>query len=193
MIPFPNKKYNIIYADPPWNYNSRIHQENRGFTHSIDDHYSTMKHDDICALPVNDISADDCILFLWVTESHLPQGLEVLQSWGFDYKTIGFTWVKHYKSGAFCYNFSPYTLKSTEICLIGMKGRLNKIKKKNDIKGLVFAVRTDHSKKPSEVRERITDMCLDKPKIELFARQKTEGWDVWGDQSNKEEKQKSLL
>lgn len=182
MIPLPDKKYNIIYADPPWQFNSRIHQENRGFTHSLEKHYDTMTEQDICDLPVKNITADDCILFMWVTDSHLQEGLNVIKSWGFDYKTIGFTWVKHYASGSTCYNFSPYLLKSTEICLIGMKGKLANIKARNDIKGLVADIRTKHSKKPEEVRRRIEQMCQDLPRIELFARHKTEGWDVWGNE-----------
>ena len=192
MSPFPNKKYNIIYADPAWSYNSRIHQENRGFTHTINDHYDTMTQDEICNLPIHKISEQDCILFLWVTESHLPKGIEVIEKWGFTYKTVGFVWVKHYKSGKYCYNFSPYTLKSTELCLIGMKGKLNNIKVKNDIKGLVFAERTHHSKKPEEVRNRITEMCGNKPRIELFARKKVDGWDSWGNEVE-EETQMSLI
>ena len=183
MIEFPNKKYNIIYADPPWSFGSKSYQDrNRQMIDIQKKHYSTMTEAEICSLPVKDITNDDCILFMWVTDSHLKEGLKVIDSWGFNYKTIGFTWVKHYESGSTCYNFSPYLLKSTEICLIGMKGKLANIKERNDIKGLVADIRTKHSKKPEEVRKRIEQMCKDLPRIELFARQKTEGWDVWGNE-----------
>ena len=194
MIKFPNKKYNIIYADPPWQFNSRVHQEKRGFTHSLEKHYSTMTEQEICFLPVQDIADDNCILFMWVTDSHLKQALNVINAWGFTYKTIGFTWVKQYASGSYCYNFSPYVLKSTEICLIATKGKLKEIKERNNIKGLVFAERTKHSKKPQEVSKRITEMCKDLPKIELFARDQTAGWDVWGNEitTNNREVQGSL-
>jgi len=181
-IEFPNKKYNIIYADPAWQFNSRIHQENRGFTHSLEKHYSTMTEKEICSLPVQDIADENCILFMWVTDSHLKQALNVINAWGFTYKTIGFTWVKQYASGSYCYNFSPYVLKSTEICLIATKGKLKEIKERNNIKGLVFAERTKHSKKPQEVSKRITEMCKDLPKIELFARETADGWDSWGNE-----------
>ena len=77
MIDFPNKKYNIIYADPPWQFNSRIHQEGRGFTHSLEKHYDTMTEQDICNLPVKNIAASDCILFMWVTDSHLQEALTI--------------------------------------------------------------------------------------------------------------------
>jgi len=119
---------------------------------------------------------------MWTTDSHLPESLKVINSWGFKYKTIGFTWVKQYKSGSYCYNFSPYLLKSTEICLIAIKGKLKNIKKSNSVKGLVFAERTEHSKKPDCVRDRIVELCGDLPRIELFARQKVEGWDCWGNE-----------
>ena len=183
MISLPNKKYNIIYADPPWSFNSSIYQDNgRTFDKNITNYYPTMSSKEICDLPIENLSEKNCILFIWTTDSHLPDSLKVIDSWGFKYKTIGFTWVKQYKSGSYCYNFSPYLLKSTEICLIGIKGKLKNIKKSNNVKGLVFAERTEHSKKPDCVRDRIVELCGDLPRIELFARQKKEGWDVWGNE-----------
>lgn len=181
-IKLPNKKYNIIYADPPWNYPRKQYQsDNRKMT-SINDFYKTISNEEMCKLPINTITDNDCILFLWVTDSHLEVGIDVIKSWGFSYRTIGFTWVKQYKNNSICVNVAPYTLKSTEICLIGLKGKLKNIKKSNKVKNLVFAERTKHSKKPNEVRNRIEEFCYDLPKIELFARQKYEGWDAWGDE-----------
>jgi N6-adenosine-specific RNA methylase IME4 len=183
MIPLPNKKYNIIYADPPWKFSSAKYQDgNRGFGNRVENFYQTMDSKQICSLPVKDISEENSILFMWVTDSHLLEGLDVIKSWGFRYATIGFTWVKKYKTGSYCYNFGSYTLKSTEICLIGLKGKLKNIKNKNNVKGLVFAERTKHSKKPDCIRDKILELCGDKPRIELFARQKTEGWDCWGNE-----------
>ena len=183
QIPFPNKKYNIIYADPPWSFGSKSYQsDNRDMIDIQKAHYSTMTEQEICSLPVQNIADENCIIFMWVTDSHLQEALSVINAWGFTYKTIGFTWVKQYANGSYCYNFSPYVLKSTEICLIGTKGKLKEIKKRNDIKGLVFAERTKHSKKPQEVRNRITELCKDLPRIELFARKTFPGWDVWGNE-----------
>ncbi|GAH96803.1 unnamed protein product, partial [marine sediment metagenome] len=108
--------------------------------------------------------------------------IEVLESWGFKYKTIGFNWIKKYKSGSFCVNFSPWTLKSWELCLIGIKGTMGKYKKINNIKGLLMEDRTTHSKKPDEARRRIDKLFGEIPKIELFARQRADGWDCYGDQ-----------
>ena len=181
MINLPDKKYNIIYADPAWSFGSKSYQDsNRDMIDIQKSHYTTMTEEEISSLPVKNITKDDCILFMWVTDSHLKEALNVIKCWGFSYKTIGFTWVKQYKTGSYCYNFSPYVLKSTEICLIATKGKLNKLKEKNNIKGLVFAERTKHSKKPNEVRKRIEQLCKDLPRIELFARERVSGWDAWG-------------
>ena len=183
MIPFPDKKYNIIYADPPWKFSSPKYQDgNRGFGNRVEDRYKTLSINELCTLPIKKISDENCLLFMWVIDSHLLEGLDVIKSWGFRYATIGFTWVKKYKTGSYCYNFGSYTLKSTEICLIGLKGKLKNIKNKNNVKGLVFAERTKHSKKPDCIRDKILELCGDKPRIELFARQKTEGWDCWGNE-----------
>ena len=183
MIPFPNKKYNIVYADPPWKFSSPKFQDgNRGFGNRVEDRYKTLSIKELCDLPVTKITKDDCILFMWVIDSHLEQSFKVIKSWGFRFATVGFNWVKQYKSGSYCYNFGSYTLKSTELCLIGLKGKLKNIKKSNKVKSLVMAERTIHSKKPDEVRNRIIELCEDLPRIELFAREKTEGWDSWGNE-----------
>ena len=175
--------YNIIYADPPWQYSSKSYQDGDRKMLDLDKtQYSTMGIKQIKELPIKDICHNDCILFMWATDSHLKEAIEVMEAWGFKYKTVGFVWVKQYESGSFCYNFAPYTLKSTELCLVGMRGKLSNLKKVNNVKQLVFAERSDHSKKPEEVRNRIVDLCKDLPKIELFAREKVESWDVWGDE-----------
>ena len=141
-----------------------------------------MNVEDIKKLPIKNITDKNCICFMWVTDSHLKEGIEVLESWGFKYKTIGFNWIKKYASGETCVNFAPWTLKSWEICLIGIKGTMGKYKKVNNIRGLLEEERTMHSKKPDEARRRIEELFGDLPRIELFARQKTSGWDVWGNE-----------
>jgi len=184
-LKFPDKKYNIIYADPPWQFSSpKFRNRGRGFGNRVEDRYSTLSHTELSALPLESISKKDCILFMWVVDSHLEKALEVMKNWGFRYSTIGFMRVKKTNKNNYCYNYGTYTLKSTEICLIGIKGKLKNIKKSNNVKSLVFAERTIHSKKPEDVRKRIEDLCLDLPRIELFARQKTSGWDAWGDEVN---------
>lgn len=177
------KKYNVIYVDPPWHYQSgRVQDAGRKPDRLEENHYPTMTLEEIKNLDVEGLTDKDCICFMWVTDSHLKEGIEVLESWGFTYKTIGFNWIKKYKSGAFCVNNAPWTLKSWELCLIGIKGKMSKYKTKNNVQGLVFSVRREHSRKPDEVRQSINAMFENCPKLELFARQKTQGWDVWGNE-----------
>lgn len=178
-----NKKYNIIYADPAWKFGSKAYQDgNRKMLKLEESQYETMTVSDIKSLPIKDITEKDSICFLWCVDSFLKEGIEVLESWGFKYKTIAFNWIKHYESGEVCVNFAPYTLKSWELCLIGVKGSIGKIKVNNNVKGLLTDVRTKHSKKPDETRNRIELLCGDKPRIELFARQYADGWDCWGNE-----------
>jgi len=185
------KKYQIILADPPWSYSSKelYGDKINGYKNgqrkrfaNLERKYPTMKLQDIKDLPVKNITEKDAVCFMWVTDSHLKEGIEVLESWGFKYKTIAFVWLKKYNTGTRVYNFAPWTLKSTEICLLGIKGRMSKYKTCNNIKQLVEAERTEHSKKPQEVMFRIEQLFGGLDKIELFAREKTEGWDVWGNE-----------
>ena len=173
-----NKKYNIIYADPPWSFGSKAYQDNNREFDKLENHYGTMTIQDIKNLKIP--TFNDCVCFMWTTDAHLKEALEVMESWGFKYKTIAFIWVKKYESGSLVYNFAPWTLKSCEICILGIKGIMGKYKKANNVKQLVEAIRTKHSKKPNEVRKRIVDLFGDIPRIELFAREKAEGWDSWG-------------
>lgn len=182
-VGFPNKKYDVIYADPPWDFDRGHYQDGGRESKNINEFYPTMSIKELKSLPVNHISKDTSIIFCWVTDSHLKMGIEVIESWGFDYKTIAFNWIKEYKSGKRCVNFAPYTLKSWEICLLGTKGTPTKLLETNNVQGYVRTLRKEHSKKPDIVRDRIKDMIKkDADKIELFARQNPEGWDVWGDE-----------
>ena len=177
------KKYQIIYADPPWDFGCKAYQDGgRDMLLLSKTQYPTMSIKEIETLPVSKITDSDCALFLWTTDAHLEYAMKVLNSWGFKYKTVAFLWVKKYATGSQVYNFAPWTLKSSEMCLLGIKGKMGKFKKANNVKGLIEAVRTFHSQKPSEVRNRIMELFGDLTRIELFARQKTEGWDVWGNE-----------
>ncbi len=185
------KKYQIIYADPPWQYSSKelYGDKINGYKNGqrkrfakLERKYPTMSVRDICSLNIDLFMDKDCACFLWVTDSHLKEGIKVMESWGFKYKTIAFVWLKKYNTGTRVYNVAPWTLKSTEICLLGTKGKMSKYKIADNIKQLVEAERTKHSKKPNEVRKRIEQLFSDPPRIELFAREKTKGWDVWGNE-----------
>lgn len=176
-----NKKYNIIYADPPWDYYSawkRKNSDSAGIWGLARDHYNTMKIGDIKKLPVNDIACDDCFLFLWATFPQMPQALDVIESWGFEYKTVGFTWIKKSKNGNNSVGMGWYTRSNAEVCLLAKKGKPKVID--HGVRQVVESLREKHSKKPNEVRDRIVKLCGDIPRIELFARDKVKGWDSWG-------------
>lgn len=168
-------KYQIIYADPPWKYSDT--RKNKPAYGGIT--YPTMKTDDIAALPVQNIADKDCVLFLWATMPMLPDALKVMKAWGFKYKTCAFNWVKtNPKSGTYAVMLGQWTMGSTEICLLGVKGHPKRICK--NIKQLVVEPKTGHSKKPGEVRDRIVALMGELPRVELFARDCAPGWDCIG-------------
>ena len=175
MIPFPNKKYNIIYSDPAWSYTGNM------MNSSATDHYKTMSLQDICNLPVKKIADDNCILFMWVTLPKLNQFMDVIKSWGFEYKSTAFVWVKKNKiSNSFFMGLGRWTRANPEICVLATKGKISR--RSNKVRQLQIFPIEQHSKKPDEFRNLIIELCGDLPRIELFARQKTDGWDCWGNE-----------
>lgn len=173
------KRYQIIYADPPWAYNDR------GCRGSADGHYQTMGVDDIKNLKIHSICSENCILFLWATYPYLIEAFEVIKAWGFTYKTLAFQWVKLNKSGSgYFFGIGHWTRSNTECCLLAIKGKPKPISKK--ISQLVIAPRSRHSAKPAIVREKIVELMGDIPRIELFAREQSPGWDTWGDECNRD-------
>lgn len=179
------KKYKVIYADPPWHYGSKSAVNNStGSDHKpLSEHYNTMSLSEIKALPIKEMTDTDAACFMWVTDSHLDEAIEIFKAWGFRYKTIAFNWVKTTSKGNYCKNVAPWTMKSSEICLLGTKGAMTKYKQVNNIESLVIAERTKHSRKPEEVRKRIELLFGDIPKLEMFARKASEGWDVFGNEA----------
>lgn len=179
MIPFPDKRYNIIYADPPWTYKtwSGKGKEKK----SAENHYACMDIEDIKNLPIQDISDKDCVLFIWVTMPNLIEGIETINSWGFTYKTCAFSWIKkNKKSDSLFWGLGHWTRANNEICLLATKGKPKRISKK--VHQVVIDRIREHSRKPDCVRDRIVTLMGDLPRIELFARQKAEGWDAWGNE-----------
>lgn len=175
--------YNIILADPPWSYSDK------GCNGAAAKHYSTMSLKDIKELPISKIAAKDAVLFLWVTNPLLPEALEVMSAWGFKYKTKAFEWVKSRGAKEF-FGMGRWTRGNTESCLLGVRGKIRPIS--GSVRQLVWdegpetmtiaAPVMRHSAKPPEVRQRIVDLMGDLPRIELFAREKTPGWAVFGNQ-----------
>ena len=178
MIPFPNKKYNIIYADPAWHFKT---YSNKGEKRSAIQYYDCLNINDICKLPLNHIANDDCILFIWVIDSMLPEALQVIKKWNFKYKTVAFTWVKqNKKSNGYFTGMGYWTRCNPEQCLLATKGKPKRLSKA--VRQLIISKRQEHSRKPDEIRKRIIELCGDLPRIELFARQRVEGWDCWGNE-----------
>ena len=176
---FPDKKYSIIYADPAWNYDI----DKGNLQGSTKNHYETMTIEEIKNLPVNEIADDNCYLFLWTTSPTLKQALEVIDAWGFTYKTVAFVWEKSNFNGM---GLGHYTRTSTEFVLLGKKGTLKR--KSAKVKQNYKSYSKHHSEKPNEIRNRIIQLLGDLTKIELFARTKIHGWDVWGDDKNLQNK-----
>lgn len=171
------KKYQIIYADPPWSYVDKAKAGGRGACC----HYDVMNKDDIEKLPIKEISDNDCILFLWVTMPKLNEVFDLINAWGFTYKTVGFTWVKkNKKSDSWFWGMGRWTRANAELCLIATKGKPKRLKA--NIHSIIDTPIEEHSKKPNIVKDKIIQLCGDLPRIELFARQKTPGWDVWGNE-----------
>jgi N6-adenosine-specific RNA methylase IME4 len=172
-------KYNIIYADPPWTF--KTYSDKGKEKKSAENHYQCMTKADIQNLPIQNIAADDCTLFLWVTFPCLKEGLELIEKWGFTYKTCAFNWVKrNKKSDSFFWGLGYWTRANSELCLLATKGNPKRISKS------VHQVLDDrimqHSKKPDSARERIVELIGDLPRVELFAREIVEGWDAFGNE-----------
>ena len=163
------KKYQIIYADPPWEWKT-YSKKGRGKT--SDKHYPLMSLEDLGKLNIP--SDKNCALFLWVQDGHLHNGIHLGEKWGFTYKTIAFVWDKQN------FGMGYWTRKGSEICLLFTKGHP---KRSNaGVRQFISSKVREHSRKPDEVRSGIVKLMGDLPRIELFARQKTEGWDVWGNE-----------
>ena len=184
--PLPDKKYNIIYADPPWDYGgkmqydkSSIKTENIGFKKDIfisaaSFKYPTLKIDDLKKLDIKSISAEDCLLFMWTTGPQLLISIELGVYWGFEYRTVAFVWDK------MIHNPGRYTLSQTEMCLVFKRGRIPTPRGARNIRQLITVSRGIHSEKPEQVIDGITKMFPEQKKIELFARKNYVGWDSWG-------------
>jgi len=177
------KKYQIIYADPPWffstNYGKIDKSRLSGFGAGL--RYKLMTDNELLNLPISELADNNCALFLWVVNSRIDFGIEVLKKWGFDYKTVAFNWIKVAKqSGIPNCRLGHWTLGGSELCLLGMKGYLKPIRR--NVRQVIMHHRLGHSVKPPIFREHLVELFGDVPRIELFARQKVEGWDCWGNE-----------
>lgn len=182
----PDKKYQVIYADPPWDYGGKmqydktvIKGENVGFEKKIflssaEFQYPTVKLKDLKKLDVVSIADNDCILFMWTTGPQMANSIELGEAWGFEYKTVAFVWDK------MVHNPGRYTLSQTEFVLAFKRGKFPQPRGARNIKQMITIHRSTHSVKPLEVIDGITKMFPEQEKIELFARSNYVGWDNWG-------------
>jgi len=175
------KKYSTIYADPPWRFQNRTGKV--APEHKRLNRYDTMSLDEIKALPIRDIAEEKCHLYLWVPNALLPDGLEVMKAWGFEYKG-NIVWEKVRKDG------EPdgrgvgfYFRNVTELLLFGVRGTSNRtLAPARSQVNLIRTQKREHSRKPDEIIP-IIERCSPGPFIELFARGDREGWDMWGNQA----------
>jgi N6-adenosine-specific RNA methylase IME4 len=177
----PRAHYRAILADPPWPFQT---WSDRGRGRAPDRHYrSRMTIDDIKALPVGALAAQDCVLFLWVTWPGLLIALDVIQAWGFVYKTSAFDWAKLTKrGGGLHFGCGYWTRANTEPCLLATRGKPKRLKA--DVPQIILEPRREHSRKPDCIHERI-ERLVGGPYLEMFARTRRLGWDAWGDEVGK--------
>jgi len=174
--------YSVIYADPPWQYGDK------SCIGAAELQYKTMKLADIKAMPIAQLAAPDCVLFMWATYPLIREALGVIDAWGFEYKSIAFQWIKSYKkSGEPFFGLGRWTRGNTEPCLLAVRGKPHRVSA--SVGQLIFAEGETlvspvgrHSAKPPEVRGRIVQLMGDVPRVELFARELAPGWDAWGNQ-----------
>ena len=175
----PNKKYQIVYADPAWQ-TGYLKEKKKGID-AYDLPYNSMSLNEVKALPIKDILNEDAILFIWIIDKYIPYIKDIMESWGFEYKTLGFVWHKKaLTTKGENAIMSPYGHKSVELCFVGTRGKY--LVKNPTIKQFLSTPKREHSRKPDEIRTRIVKICGDIPRIELFARQRFQGWDVWGNE-----------
>jgi len=189
MNPPQDKKYKIIYADPPWNYcvtGNKIPQRAKS-----GQSYVPMRMIDLYSLDISKFAEKDCTLFMWATAPLLPEALYLLKCWKFEYKTVAFTWIKKNKqnTNSNFWGMGSWTRSNPEFCLLAVKG--NPKSNSHSVHSVFESPIEEHSKKPNKIRNLIVELCGNVPRIELFARQKVEGWDAWGNEVPNEE-QKEL-
>jgi N6-adenosine-specific RNA methylase IME4 len=196
MESLPQNHFGAILADPPWRFevwNNSTPVKKRGSSStytSAQVHYETMSMDDLISLPVKNLSASDCVLFLWVTWPLLLGGIKIIEQWGFTYKTCAFAWMKANNKQLDMFNeeleadmrLGYWTRANSEVCLLATKGKPKRLNA--DVRQGIIAPRREHSRKPDGIHQRI-ERLIAGPYLELFARQERPGWTVWGNETDK--------
>jgi N6-adenosine-specific RNA methylase IME4 len=184
----PAGGYGAILADPPWGFQCWDGMDKKVASRGSVTPYQTMDMDAIRALPVDEIAAENCALFMWIVWPTLPEAITVIESWGFTYKTCAFCWLKGDPYKLFALEEDVYmglgywTRANSEVCLLATRGKPKRLDA--GVRQGIFAPRREHSRKPDGIHERIERLVAG-PYVELFARQKRKGWDSWGNQTEK--------
>jgi N6-adenosine-specific RNA methylase IME4 len=166
----PAGLFDVLYVDPPWRYEHPVTERD-----SIEAHYPTLALEEICALPIADIAADDAVLFLWTTNPKLAEAIKVIEAWGFDYRT-NLTWVKDWIGMGY------WLRQRHELLLIAKRGEPPVPAEEDRPDSVLEAPRRAHSEKPEQVYELIEAMYPNARRVELFAREVREGWTSWGNE-----------
>ena len=176
-----HRKYGVIYADPPWSFRN---WSAKGTGRNALSHYDCLDAKKLASLPIADLAARDCALFLWAVDPLLHQAIDLIRAWGFEYKTVGFYWVKLNAKAKheadFFTGLGYWTRANPEQCLMATRGK--PLRRAKDVRRLVVESRREHSRKPECVRDRI-ERLVGGPYLELFARETKPGWDCWGNQA----------
>lgn len=176
-----SRKYNVIVMDPPWPYTSRrMMQENGQKAAGIADEYSTMSINDMANLPIQDICADNCLLYMWTTGPKLQEAFKLIDAWNFKYSTVAYVWEKKVPNPGF------YSMSSCEYVLVAKRGRAPERKKGVNTRQFYQETRTVHSRKPEAIQDMIDTQFNMKgvKKVEIFARRFRKGWDCVGNELN---------
>ena len=186
MDQLPKQHFGAILADPPWHY--EVWAE--GSSRTASSKYNVMRTDDIAFMPIAELAADDCALFVWITWPKLFESIKVIEGWGFDYKTCAFAWIKAHAGQIEMFRddvdgqvgMGYWTRANSEVCLLATRGKPKRLAA--DVRQAIVAPRREHSRKPDGVHERIERLVAG-PYLELFARQERPGWTVWGNETDK--------
>jgi N6-adenosine-specific RNA methylase IME4 len=187
---WPAGKYGVIYADPPWGFQAWDGKDKKVASRGSVTPYDTMSMEAIAALPVQELAAEDCCLFMWVVWPTLPEALDIIKGWGFKYKTCGFSWIKAHANQVEMFQddnetymgLGYWTRANSEVCLLATRGKPKR--KHADVRQAIIEPRREHSRKPSCVYDRI-ERLVDGPYLELFARTQRKGWESWGNETEK--------
>jgi N6-adenosine-specific RNA methylase IME4 len=171
------KRYNIIYIDPPWKYSFNNKKET---TYTAARHYDSLDLNELIRLPIPQIAAENCALCIWVTNPLTYEVFDLIKLWGFKFKTLLFNWIKHTKNNKVWVSVGNYTRPMSELCWLWMKGSLERLD--HNVEQVHYQPVQGHSKKPGIFRDEIVKLFGDLPRVELFARESSNGWDSWGDQ-----------